>query len=98
MCLTVCLGIVSGWGWTKVGKNAISFAQSKVISITVKKQDGVPLLISGAYVDSNGLRPSYGYSLTNISGKIIRAYTIRDDVFLERRTLSKLARTRVFYF
>lgn len=79
-CLMACAGIVSGWGWTRYGRDVVTTTLAKQITIEVKKQEGSPLVITGAYADSGGLRPRYGYSVTNITDKLIRAYTIRHDV------------------
>ena len=80
-CLMIIFGIISGWSWTYFSKNGISFASTKPIHITVKNQEGVPLLISATHTDSNVFKPRYGYSLTNVSDKTIRAFTIQEDVF-----------------
>lgn len=49
--------------------------------IVVTQQPGSPLRVLSTYVDATDpLRPRYGYSVTNISDKPIRAYAIQESV------------------
>lgn len=78
----LALGILIGSLWFFYSKS--SFSQTATPPrIMVAEQPGSPLLILSTYVESSDpLRPRYGYSLTNISDKPIRAYTIREIVSL----------------
>ena len=74
------LGIFIGgvWFYTNQG-----FSQTEEPSVTVIKQSGSPLLVQITYVDtSNPLQPRYGYSVTNVGDKPIRAYTIEESTSL----------------
>lgn len=79
--LMICFGITSGWVWARVNQNTFAIASLKTPDIFVEKQEGSPILISSAYAESNALKPSYGYSITNVSNKTIRAYAIQSEVF-----------------
>lgn len=49
--------------------------------IVVAEQPGSPLLLLSKYVDSSDpLRPRYGYSVTNVSDKPVRAFAIQERV------------------
>lgn len=62
--------------------------------ITVKKQKNVPLLISTTSVASNNpLKPIYNYSITNISDKSIRAYTIKSEVLFGEKNAQEIGST-----
>ncbi|HXG85577.1 MAG TPA: hypothetical protein VNI84_16255 [Pyrinomonadaceae bacterium] len=81
LILMICLGITSGLAWNKIKDNTHILAASKPITTRIKKQKDVPLLISAAFADTNALKPTYGYSLTNVNDKTIRAFAIQSDVF-----------------
>lgn len=59
-----------------------SFSQNaKPPRIIVAEQPDSPLRVLSTYVDATDpLRPQYGYSVTNISAKPIRAYAIRKSI------------------
>lgn len=55
--------------------------QTETPHISVEQQQGAPILISSTYVDSsNPLKPKFGYVMTNVSDKTIRAYAIRHEI------------------
>lgn len=70
------LGILVGSFWFFY--NNYGFSQTSRLQVVVAQQPGSPLLIAPTFVDpSDPLKPRYGYLLTNISNKPIRAYTIQ---------------------
>jgi hypothetical protein len=61
--------------------NESGFSQTTQLRVIAAQQPGSPLLIVPTFVDSaDSLRPRYGYTLTNVSDKPIRAYTVRFGV------------------
>lgn len=73
------LGILIGSFWFFY--NSHSLSQTVQLRVVAAQQPDSPLLILPTFVDSSDpLRPRYGYTLTNISNKPIRAYTIQDGV------------------
>lgn len=49
--------------------------------IEVRNQRDSPIVLSNLYVDaSEPTKPKYGFTMTNVSDKPIRAYAIRDEV------------------
>lgn len=76
----LALGILTGSLW--VFYNSYSFSQTAPpLRIVVAQQPSSPLLVFSTYVDSsNPLQPRYEYSITNISDKPIRAFTIQESV------------------
>ena len=79
----VALGILTGSLWLLY--NSYGYSQTAPPPrIVVAKQPDSPLLILSTYVDSsNSLSPHYGYSVTNISDKPIRAYAIQERVSID---------------
>ena len=75
------LGVLTGGLWFFSG---YGFSQTAPPPrIVVAQQPDSPLLIVSTYVDSsNSLQPRYGYSITNVSDKPIRAYTIQESISL----------------
>jgi hypothetical protein len=76
----LALGILTGSLWFFY--NNYGFSQTAPRPrILVAQQPSSPLLILSTYVDSaDPLRPRFGYTVTNISDKPIRAYTIQESV------------------
>ncbi len=77
----ICFGVTSGWVWAKVSQNTFAIASLTTPIVLVETQKDSPILISSAYADVNTLKPTYGYSITNVSDKTIRAIAIQNDVF-----------------
>ena len=76
----LALGLLTGSLW--VFHNSYGFSQTAPpLRIIVAQQPSSPLLVFSTYVDSsNPLQPRYGYSITNVSDKPIRAFTIQESV------------------
>jgi len=73
------LGILTGSLW--FFHNNYGFSQIAPLRIVIAQQPDSPILVISTYVDSSDpLRPRYGYTVTNMSDKPIRAYSIRDSV------------------
>lgn len=80
-CEFLALGALGGALWFYTGHGLTMTAQTRV---TVADQPDSPLLLVPAGVDSSDpLSPRYGYLLTNISGKAIRAFTIQERVSVD---------------
>jgi hypothetical protein len=74
------LGVLAGSLWFYSG---YAFSQSPPLRVVVARQPDSPLRVLSTYVDTTDpLRPRYGYSVTNISDKPIRAYAIQESVSL----------------
>ncbi len=81
--LVTCLILLS---YGKDLSRYLNIARQQAIAPMVLRspQPDSPLLISPTYIDSsNPLSPRYGYSITNISDKPIRAFTIQESVSLD---------------
>lgn len=79
--LVVCLGVTGGFVWAKVSQNTFSLASLKTPEIIILEQKDSPILISSPHANSNTLKPSYGYVISNVSDKTIRAFAVKEDVF-----------------
>lgn len=76
----VMLGVLTGSLWFLYNNHGFSQI-APPLRIVVAQQSDSPLLLLSTYVDSsNPLQPRYGYSITNISEKPIRAFTIQESV------------------
>lgn len=93
MILMICFGVVSSLVWGRISENTFALASIKTPDINVKKQKDTPLVISATYADLNALKPTYGYSLTNVSDKTIRAFTIQGDAFYGRLNIKESGAT-----
>ena len=76
----LALGILTGGLWFLY--NNYGFSQARPpLRVVVAQQPDSPLLILSTYVDSSDpLRPRYGYSVTNITDKSIRAFTVQESI------------------
>jgi hypothetical protein len=75
----IALGVLTGSLLFYSGYS--SSQNAKPPRIVVAAQPDSPLRVLSTYVDATDpLRPQYGYSVTNISDKPIRAYTIQESI------------------
>jgi hypothetical protein len=90
----LALGVLTGSLWFYSG---YAFSQTTPLRVVVTQQPDSPLRVLSTYVDTtNPLRPLYGYSITNISDKPVRAYAIQEGVSLGPGP--SVARTSSSYF
>jgi hypothetical protein len=90
--IVLCVSLAIGLGAITAGTRILLIqAATEPPRITVKKQTNVPLLISTAVVTSNNpLKPIYNYSITNISSKSIRAYTIKSEILYGEKNAQQI--------
>jgi hypothetical protein len=80
-CKFVILGALSGSLWFYTSRGFTTSVQTRV---TVTEQPSSPLLIVPTNVNSSApLSPRYGYLLTNVGNKAIRAFAIQESVSLD---------------
>lgn len=93
--IVLCVSLAIGLGAITAGTRILLIrAATEPPRITVKKQTNVPLLISTAVVTSNNpLKPIYNYSITNLSSKSIRAYTIKSEILYGEKNAQEIGST-----
>ncbi|HEX8396374.1 MAG TPA: hypothetical protein VF644_02940 [Pyrinomonadaceae bacterium] len=93
--IVLCVSLAIGLGVITAGTRVLLIrAATEPPRINVKKQTNVPLLISTAVVTSNNpLKPIYNYTLTNLSSKSVRAYTIKSEVLFGEKNAQEIGST-----
>lgn len=77
------VGILAGSLWFFYNNQGFS-QTAQPPRVVIAEQPGSPLLIISTFVDASApLKPQYGYSITNVSDRAIRAYAIQEKVSLD---------------